>query len=246
MWNILRRYLHLYFKLWPWLLAYCLKWTHTTQLTSPISATWQYAGWILHMNLHSYSPSHQRVFCGLVVTNWSAKCECVKFDFPWQTWIFFFLPDSWQDNKTFFEDLVFQQEKIQICTFTFEVNFLAFSASMVVPTSVHDIGITLWRKVTFVPGANKSGMIPLSRRRSLSFVAIPDIGSMLTWDKENFFSVRIEIQDRLFKQLTEVSAYFYQFLYSSADILTFCICFLSIGQLQNLKDVTLDSNRNQI
>ena len=125
MWNILRRYLHLYFKLWPWLLAYCVKWTHNTQLTSPISATWQYAGWILHMNLHSYSPSHQRVFCGLVVTNWSAKCECVKFDFPWQTWIFFFLPDSWQDNKTFFEDLVFQQEKIQICTFTFEVNFLA-------------------------------------------------------------------------------------------------------------------------
>ena len=247
MWNILRRYLHLYFKLWPWLLAYCVKWTHTTQLTSPISATWQYAGWILHMNLHSYSPSHQRVFCGLVVTNWSAKCECVKFDFPWQTWIFFFLPDSWQDNKTFFEDLVFQQEKIQICTFTFEVNFLAFSASMVVPTSVHDIGITLWRKVTFVPGANKSpGMIPLSWRRSLSFVAIPDIGSMLTWDKENFFSVRIEIQDRLFKQLTEVSAYFYQFLYSSADILTFCICFLSIGQLQTIKDVTLDSNRNQI
>ena len=123
MWNILRRYLHLYFKLWPWLLAYCVKWTHTTQFTSPISATWQYAGWILHMNLHSYSPSHQRVFCGLVVTNWSAKCECVKFDFPWQTWIFFFLPDSWQDNKTFFEDLVFQQEKIQICTFTFEVNF---------------------------------------------------------------------------------------------------------------------------
>ena len=27
---------------------------------------------------------------------------------------------------------------------------------------------------------SKSGMIPLSRRRSLSFVAIPDIGSMLT------------------------------------------------------------------
>ena len=67
MWNILRRYLHLYLKLWPWLLAYCVKWTHSTQLTSPISATWQYSGWILHMNLHSYSPSHQRVFCGLVV-----------------------------------------------------------------------------------------------------------------------------------------------------------------------------------
>ena len=87
--NILRRYLHLYFKLWPWLLAYCLKWTHTTQLTSPISATWQYAGWILHMNLHSYSPSHQRVFCGLVVTNWSAKCECVKFDFPWHSYFLY-------------------------------------------------------------------------------------------------------------------------------------------------------------
>ena len=51
---------------------------------------------------------------------------------------------------------------------------------------------------------------------------------MLTWDKENFSSVGIEIQDRLFKQLTEVSAHFYQFLYSSADILTFCNCFLSI------------------
>ena len=245
MWNILQRYLHLYLKLWPWLLAYCVKWTHSTQLTSPISATWQYSGWILHMKLHSYSPSHQRVFCGLVVAIGALNAN-VWSSISRGRLRFFSFSHSWQDNKTFFEDLVFQQEKIQICTFTFEVNFLAFSASMVVPTSVHDIGITLWRKVTFVPGANKSGMIPLSRRRSLSFVAIPDIGSMLTWDKENFFSVRIEIQDRLFKQLTEVSAYFYKFLYSSADILTFCICFLSIGQLQNLKDVTLDSNRNQI
>ena len=179
------------------------------------------------MKLHSYSPSHQRVFCGLVVAIGALNAN-VWSSISRGRLRFFSFSHSWQDNKTFFEDLVFQQEKIQICTFTFEVNFLAFSASMVVPTSVHDIGITLWRKVTFVPGANKSGMIPLSRRRSLSFVAIPDIGSMLTWDKENFFSVGIEIQDRLFKQLTEVSAHFYQFLYSSADILTFCNCFLSI------------------
>ena len=224
MWNILRRYLHLYLKLWPWLLAYCVKWTHSTQLTSPISATWQYSGWILHMNLHSYSPSHQRVFCGLVVAIGALNAN-VWSSISRGRLRFFLSPTRDETIKR----SLFQQEKIQICTFTFEVNFLAFSASMVVPISVHDIGITLWRKVTFVPGANKSpGIIPLSWRRSLSFVAIPDIGSMLTWDKENFFSVGIELQDRLFKQLTEVSAHFYQFLYSSADILTFCNCFLSI------------------
>ena len=122
MWNILQRYLHLYLKLWPWLLAYCVKWTHSTQLTSPISATWQYSGWILHMKLHSYSPSHQRVFCGLVVAIGALNAN-VWSSISRGRLRFFSFSHSWQDNKTFFEDLVFQQEKIQICTFTFEVNF---------------------------------------------------------------------------------------------------------------------------